>query len=306
MIIVNDYETRFITYLQSERQYSDDTVIAYREDLKDFKSFLAESGDDADLRHVKKLDVQVYLSYLFDGQKARTTIARRISSLRSFYEYLLRERLVTQNPFAYVTLKKQPSRLPRFFYETEMTALFTAASENPSPELGLRDRAVLEMLYATGMRVSELCDLNLGDIDATTQLVLVHGKGNKERYVPFGRYAKDAVARYLTGSRTPLMAKYQKHHQTVFINHYGDPITSTGVEYLLNKVIERSSLTGDIHPHMLRHTFATHLLEHGADLRTVQELLGHSSLSTTQIYTHVTNAHLKRDYRQYFPRATHD
>ncbi|GAX07915.1 tyrosine recombinase XerC [Secundilactobacillus silagincola] len=296
----------FITYLESERQYSPETVKAYREDLAAFQKFLVDTGDNTDLLLVSKLDVQVYLSQLYDEHKARTTIARKISSLRSFYDFLIREDLVKVNPFAYVTLKKRSQPLPRFFYEKEMTALFKAAGENPDPVLAKRDSAILEVLYATGIRVSELCGLTLNAVDFDGQLMLIHGKGNKERYVPFGHYAKDALQTYLKAAREPLMQKYHKTHEVVFINHYGDPITSTGVEYVLNQMIDRSSLTGDIHPHMLRHTFATHLLNHGADLRTVQELLGHSSLSTTQIYTHVTKSQLQRDYRRYFPRATHD
>ncbi|MTV81183.1 tyrosine recombinase XerC [Lactobacillus sp. CRM56-3] len=296
----------FITYLESERQYSADTVKAYREDLQAFQSFLSNTGGNADLKQVTKLDVQVYLSQLYDDHKARTTIARKISSLRSFYDFLIREDLMQTNPFAYVTLKKRPAPLPRFFYEKEMTALFKAATQNPNSQLAERDSAILEVLYGTGIRVSECCGLTLADVDFDGQLMLIHGKGNKERYVPFGHYAKDALEKYLSGARKALMERFHKQHEVVFINHYGDPITSTGVEYVLNQMIARSSLTGDIHPHMLRHTFATHLLNHGADLRTVQELLGHSSLSTTQIYTHVTKSQLQRDYRRYFPRATHD
>ncbi|GAX05854.1 tyrosine recombinase XerC [Secundilactobacillus pentosiphilus] len=296
----------FITYLESERQYSPETVKAYREDLDAFQKFLTDTGGNADLLSVSKLDVQVYLSQLYDDHKARTTIARKISSLRSFYDFLIRDDQVKVNPFAYVTLKKRPQPLPRFFYEKEMTALFKAAGENPDPVLAKRDSAILEVLYATGIRVSELCGLMLNEVDFDGQLMLIHGKGNKERYVPFGHYAKNALQTYLKAAREPLMRQYHKDHDVVFINHYGDPITATGVEYVLNQMIERSTLTGDIHPHMLRHTFATHLLNHGADLRTVQELLGHSSLSTTQIYTHVTKSQLQRDYRRYFPRATHD
>lgn len=296
----------FITYLESERQYSPDTVKAYREDLQAFQSFLSNTGANDDLLKVSKLDVQVYLSQLYDDHKARTTIARKISSLRSFYDFLIREDVVKTNPFAYVTLKKRPEPLPRFFYEKEMTALFKAAGDNPDPLLAERDSAILEVLYGTGIRVSECCGLTLGDVDFDGQLMLIHGKGNKERYVPFGHYAKDALTNYLKDARQALMVQHHKDHDVIFINHYGDPITATGVEYVLNQMIARSSLTGDIHPHMLRHTFATHLLNHGADLRTVQELLGHSSLSTTQIYTHVTKSQLQRDYRRYFPRATHD
>lgn len=182
-----------------------------------------------------------------------------------------------------------------------MDALFAAiVGQEP---LTQRNRAILELLYATGMRVSECAQLTIGQIDFGLRVILVHGKGNKDRYVPFGNHATKALQDYLDDGRVQLMAKRQQEHDVVFVNHLGNPITSRGIEYALDQVVKKTSLTSGIHPHMIRHTFATHLLDHGADLRTVQELLGHSSLSTTQIYTHVTMAHLQKDYRQFFPRA---
>ena len=298
--------TDFLTYLQGERQYSPETVKAYREDLEEFHHFLEDNGGVKPWSAIDQLDVEVYLSDLYDHHYARTTIARKLSTLRSLYNFLMSNGQATDDPFAYIQLKHHQNHLPRFFYEREMTALFAAAAANPNEQLATRDSAVLEVLYGTGIRVSECVNLTLPDVDFDNRMMLIHGKGNKERYVPFGHYAGDALERYFTAARTPLMAKNQQTHAFVFINSRGGQLTSAGVTYLLNQIIKRSSLTTDIHPHMLRHTFATHLLNRGADLRSVQELLGHSSLSTTQIYTHVTREHLQRDYRQFFPRATED
>ncbi len=298
--------SQFMTYLSGERQYSPETVKAYREDIDEFTQFLTDNGGVKPWTAIDQLDVEVYLSDLYDHHYARTTIARKLSTLRSLYSFLMSNDLAKDDPFAYVQLKHHQNHLPRFFYEREMTALFTAAAANPNTQLATRDSAVLEVLYGTGIRVSECVNLTLPDIDFDNRIMLIHGKGNKERYVPFGNYASDALERYFTAARTPLMAKFDRHHPYVFINARGEQLTPAGVTYLLNQVIKRSSLTTDIHPHMLRHTFATHLLNRGADLRSVQELLGHSSLSTTQIYTHVTREHLQRDYRQFFPRATEE
>ncbi|MCW3777341.1 tyrosine recombinase XerC [Levilactobacillus namurensis] len=294
----------FMTYLRGERQYSAETVKAYREDLSEFSQFLAENGGTKPWDQVDHLDVEVYLSHLYDHHYARTSIARKLSTMRSFYHFLMSNQWAQDDPFAYVQLKKHQDHLPRFFYEREMTALFTAAAANSDKTLATRDSALLEVLYGTGMRVSECVNLTLGAIDFENRLMLITGKGNKQRYVPFGHYAADALQQYFTVARTPLMTAHDQHHEFVFVNYRGQQLTTAGVTYLLNQIIKRSSLTTDIHPHMLRHTFATHLLNRGADLRSVQELLGHSSLSTTQIYTHVTREHLQRDYRQFFPRAT--
>lgn len=296
----------FMTYLRGERQYSAETVKAYREDLTEFWQFLAANGGTKPWDQVDQLDVEVYLSHLYDHHYARTSIARKLSTMRSFYSFLMSNQLAKDDPFAYVQLKKHQDHLPRFFYEREMTALLTAAAANPDQQLATRDSALLEVLYGTGMRVSECVNLTLTAIDFDNRLMLITGKGNKQRYVPFGHYALDALTRYLQVARTPLMAAHDEHHDFVFVNHRGHQLTPAGVTYLLNQIIQRSSLTTEIHPHMLRHTFATHLLNRGADLRSVQELLGHSSLATTQIYTHVTREHLQRDYRQFFPRATEE
>lgn len=291
---------RFSEYLLVERQYSDLTESAYQKDIQDFFDFLDKTGE-SDPFQITYHDVRVYLSYLYDEKYSRATVSRKISSLRSFYQFLLTHEQLSENPFSYVQIKKYTNKLPRFFYEKEMAVLFDSVKgDNP---LDKRNEALLELLYGTGMRVSECTNLTLKQLDFTTGVLLVLGKGNKERYIPFGSFAQDALEEYLYTARKDIMAKYHKEHEYVFINHYGDPITPTGVEYVLKKVLKKSSLTADIHPHMLRHTFATHLLNNGADMRTVQELLGHASLSSTQIYTHVTTENLQKNYRNFHPRA---
>lgn len=293
--------TEFKEYLRVERQYSPKTITAYLEDVTEFEQFLADSGHPKSFSAITTFDVHVFMSELYDKDLKMSSISRKVSSLRAFYRFLLRNGYVTKDPFAYVQIKQNPRRLPRFFYEKELELLF---EETRRPDkLSLRDNALLETLYSTGMRVSECTGLKLEDIDFELKTMLLHGKGRKDRYVPFGSYCYTSLKRYLAKSRKPLMAKYKREHDYVFVNHHGDPLTAAGVSYVLDQIVKRSSLSSTIHPHELRHTFATHLLSNGADLRAVQELLGHSSLSTTQIYTHVTPEHLQRDYRKFFPRA---
>ncbi|WP_396163702.1 tyrosine recombinase XerC [Carnobacterium sp.] len=290
----------FLRYLITERHYSELTKKAYEEDITEFSDFLAATGD-AQYEKVSLQDVRIFLGELSQRELSRNTISRKISSLRAFYQFLLKNQVVTENPFSYIHLKKKTLRLPRFFYEKEMDALFQAVKgEKP---LDFRNEALLEVLYGTGIRLSECKNIQLKDIDFDLSVVLIHGKGNKERYVPFGHYAAVSLQEYLRKGRALLMTKYHKEHDYLFVNQYGDQLSASGIEYILNQIIKKSSLTADIHPHMLRHTFATHLLNNGADLRTVQELLGHASLSSTQIYAHVTKEHLQKNYRQFHPRA---
>ncbi len=290
----------FSDYLTNERHYSEHTNLAYIDDLLAFERFLKETGEE-DILAVELSDARIYLSYLTDQKYSRSSISRKISSIRAFYQFLLNNEIVKDNPFSYLHLKKRGSRLPSFFYEEEMKALFEAA-EGDRP-LDLRNLALLEILYGTGIRVSECQGIQLDDIDLSMGMLFVKGKGRKERYVPFGHYASEAVKDYIENGRHELMSKYSKDHDHLFINHHGDQITQNGIQFVLTQLIKKSSLSQNITPHMLRHTFATHLLNNGADIRTVQELLGHKSLSSTQIYTHVTTEHLQKDYNSYHPRA---
>ena len=294
----------FLKYLRSERQYSEDTVRAYQEALKDFQQFLTVSEEaDFGFTNVDQVAVEAYMSELYDKAYAWNSISQKVSALRSFYNFLEKNEEISVNPFEFVQLKKHNSQLPRFFYQNELQELFKAADLNQNPQLALRDRALLEVLYGTGIRVSECANLSTMTVDLTQKTMLIQGKGNKQRYVPFGRYAQEALTEYYADCRQPIMDKNDEHHQGVFVNQRGKALTTRGIEYVLDQIVKRSSLTTSIHPHMLRHTFATDLLNNGADLRTVQELLGHSSLSSTQLYTHITKEHLLRDYNTFFPRT---
>lgn len=291
----------YIEYLDSERQYSKLTIKAYLSDIDEFEYFLNNNGGFTGFNKIDGLEVRVYLNELYDRKLARTSIARKISSLRMFYQFLITNKYATDNPFSNVSLRKHQNHLPEFFYETEMVALFDSAYDH-SNKLWQRNAALVEFLYATGARVAEISNLKLNQIDFKQRLVLIHGKGNKDRYVPFGQYAQNSLYQYINELRSNLL-KNHVDHEYVFVNHLGRPITSAGITYILNEVIKQTTLTGKIHPHMLRHTFATHLLNHGADMRAVQELLGHVNLSTTQMYTHVTKENLQKNYRDFFPRA---
>lgn len=299
-MVKKEWPQEFYDYLIYERHYSEKTKLAYEEDITNFLKFLTDTGDGEYLA-VTLQDIRIYLAYLYDQKYSRNSVSRKVSSLRSFYRFLIRHEVVIENPFSYVQMRKKQLRLPRFFYENEIQALFDAASGES--ELAFRDSAMLELLYGTGMRVSECTGLVMKDLDFETNVLLVRGKGNKERYIPFGSYAEEALQDYFEKSRLLLMERYQQTHDAVFVNHRGEPLTTAGVQYILKQIIKKSSLTAEIHPHMLRHTFATHLLNNGADMRTVQELLGHVSLSSTQIYAHVTKESLQRSYRSFHPRA---
>lgn len=291
---------RFTNYLAVERRYSDETVKAYLFDLHKFEAFLQESGN-SDFLALQLYDVRLYLSFLDEQKLSRNTISRTLSSLRGFYHFLIRNDFINENPLSYISFKKKQLRLPQYLYEEELEKLLGAAEGTGI--LDYRNRALVELLYATGIRVSECKNIKLQDVSFDLGVILVFGKGNKERYVPFGHYAAAAIQEYLEMTRSELMSKHQRNHDYLFVNRLGDPLTAGGIEYILKQIMKKTGLTGSLHPHMLRHTFATDMLNNGADMRTVQELLGHASLSSTQIYTHVTKDALQRNYNQYHPRA---
>jgi integrase/recombinase XerC len=299
MANVNVLLKLFTEYLQIERNYSKYTIEHYQHEISNFFVFMAEQVI-VEVELVQYLDARLYLTKLYDKKLARKTVAKKISALRSFFKFLLREKYVKENPFSLVTIPKVEKRLPQFFYEDELQLLFRAC-ETETP-LGQRNIALLEMLYGTGIRVSECCQINVKEVDFYLSTVLVHGKGQKERYVPFGNFAYDSLEQYINNGRKILL-KDKNTVDRLFLNHRGGPLTTRGVREVLNGMIEKSALDGSIHPHKLRHSFATHLLNNGADLRSVQELLGHANLSSTQMYTHVTNEHLRKTYMAHHPRA---
>ncbi len=294
------FKQLFLEYLQIEKNASPLTVRHYGDDITAFFVFM-ESESINSLEEVDYSVIRVYLTKLFEENMARKSMARKISSLRSFYRFLEREELMKHNPFINVRLPKSEQRIPEFFYEEELNQLFSVS--DCSTPLGQRNQAILELLYGTGIRVSECVQLEESHIDFSLSTLLVYGKGRKERYVPFGQFAEKALRNYLNHARPQLLKKQSQPVQKLFVNAKGGPLTARGVRLILDKMVKKAALTVDIHPHKLRHSFATHLLNAGADLRSVQELLGHEHLSSTQIYTHVTKDRLRQVYMNSHPRA---
>lgn len=291
---------RFIQHLQVEKNYAEHTIINYKKDLEEFCSFLIKEGI-FQFSDVNFSVARLFLTELYERGFARNTVARMISSLRSFYRFLTMEQNMQNNPFQLVDLPKKDHRLPNFLYEEEVAALFHAI--DVSTPLGQRNQAILELLYATGIRVSECVALNVSDVDFSLEQIFVIGKGNKERYVPIGSFAIDALKLYIQNGRKHLLEKSDERSEALFLNYQGNRLSARSVRTVLKQIVEKASLHKNISPHVLRHTFATHMLNAGADLRSVQELLGHSQLSSTQIYTHVTRDTLRNVYNRYHPRA---
>lgn len=290
----------FIEYLQIEKNYSQYTIVCYQRDIEQFFEFMNEQGIH-DVAEVTYSDVRLYLTKLYEQKQSSRSVSRKISSLRSFYKFLLREKKVLENPFALAALPKKEQKIPNFLYEQELEILFHVNDVNTA--IGQRNQAMLELLYATGVRVSECCHIQLSDIDFSSSTILIHGKGSKQRYVPFGRFAKEALERYIHHGRRELLQNAKAAHAYLFVNARGNPLTPRGARYILDEMVKKAALTQHVSPHVLRHTFATHLLNEGADMRAVQELLGHAHLSSTQVYTHVTKDRLRHIYLQTHPRA---
>ncbi|ADX70327.1 site-specific tyrosine recombinase/integron integrase [Lactobacillus helveticus] len=293
-----DELTHFISYLQNERHYSELTISSYQTDLLEAKKFWQENGGFDGWKNVQERDIQIYLQNLADRKLVRSSQARQMSSLHSFFRFLTRRKFIKIDPTQGITLRRGEKKLPEFFYGNELKQVFDSLKGNKP--LTMRNLALFELFYATGMRVSEVSNLTLRQIDLNLQTILVHGKGNKDRYVAFDDHTKKSLVRYLEDARPNLLKDETEQH--VFLSNLGNPLSKRGIEYVMQKTFNQAGISGKVHPHELRHTFATAMLNNGADLRSVQELLGHSSLSATQIYTHVTMAHLKSDYEKYFPR----
>ncbi len=288
----------YVSYIRLEKNYSSYTVYEYEKDLQDFLAFLQQENIEQ-LDKVEYAVARLYVTRLYDRSYARSSISRKISAIRSFFKFINARYGIEDQAFRLLYHPKQEERLPAFFYQQELEKLFEVTMGEDFRSL--RDRALLELLYATGIRVGELVEINIQDVDFYLGIVKVMGKGRKERFIPFGSYAEEALQDYMDNSRSQLMK--QKKHTKLFVNLRGDALTDRGVRYILDGLMDKASLHTNITPHMIRHTFATHLLGAGADLRAVQELLGHSHLSSTQVYTHITNEHLRTTYLQTHPRA---
>jgi integrase/recombinase XerC len=289
---------RYIQYLEAERNASPYTVRNYRADLADFFKFL-KGKELTLLNEVDRHVLRDYLSHLVEVGIAKASIARKLSAIRSFYRYLVREEIISENPIEQVSSPKLDKRLPSFLTREEMEKLLGAP--DLSTPLGQRDRALLELLYASGLRVSELASLTPEQIDLNSNEIRVWGKGSKERMVLMGEPAAAALKSYLKEGRTKLLGK--KRSQALFLNRYGQRLPARSVQRLLEGHAKKAGIGKRVHPHMLRHTFATHMLDGGADLRVVQELLGHARLTSTQIYTHVTKGQARKVYLSAHPLA---
>jgi tyrosine recombinase XerC len=289
---VEKHIEKFVRYLEIEKNYSAHTILNYKLDLKSFKEFLGSS----EVEKVDYLLLRRYLASLRNNNLSTRTVCRRLSSIRSFFKFLVREGYIKINPTSVLSSPKQEKYLPSFMTEDEIRGLIESAfARNSSDESGLRDRAILETFYSTGLRISELVSLSATDIDFISGVVKVMGKGRKERIVPIGDAAINAIRQYLKVRK--------KENEAVFLNRFGARITDRGVRGVVKKYIRKLGMRNGLSAHTFRHSFATHLLNRGADLRTVQELLGHANLSTTQIYTHLTTERLKDVYNKAHPRA---
>ena len=295
---MNTLLERFLTYLQASRNASPHTIKNYGNDIGQFLDYCRAQGVNS-LQEADRSLLRRYLAELDAAGYVKASIARRVAELRSFGDFLVREEVLERNPFRTVSAPRIPKRLPQYLTITELEALLSAP--DTSTPLGLRDRAIIEVLYAAGLRVSELANLDVMDIDLAQAQVRVVGKGSKERIGLLGRPAVRAVQAYLKMGRPELMGK--RSSDALWLNHRGGRLTVRGIALVVGKVSKQAGIRKTVSPHVLRHTFATHLLDGGADLRVVQELLGHADLTTTQIYTHVSQSRAREVYLRAHPRA---
>ncbi|WP_026906611.1 site-specific tyrosine recombinase XerD [Paucisalibacillus globulus] len=296
--MLNHAYNDFFHYLQVERGLSDNTLMSYKRDLNRYTEKM-KADQHVSWNEINRADIVSFLYQLRDEGKSAATIARTISSIRQFHHFLLREEIVHHDATLHIETPKKEKKLPNILSINEVDKLLNINSNSP---LDIRNKAMLELMYATGLRVSELVSLKTDDLHLTMGFIRCFGKGSRERIVPLGDVAEQAVENYLQNSRQNLLKK-NRDEKVLFLNQHGRPMTRQGFWKILKKLTVEADIAKDITPHTLRHSFATHLLENGADLRAVQEMLGHSDISTTQIYTHVTKTRLKDMYKSFHPRA---
>lgn len=295
----NKYLVDYLEYLKYQKNYSDHTILSYQNDIEEFLEYIER--ETLEFKNLEYSDLRFYLMYLKEEKNdSNSSIDRKLSALRGFYKYLANEKVVKTNVFSLVNGPKKEKKLPRYFEYNELEELFNVPDDSA---LGQRDLLLLELLYATGVRVSELTNIKIKDIDLSSKSILILGKGNKERIVTYGDYCEEILKRYLNDGYLLLNTQNSDY---LFLNKNGGKLTERGVRYILDQIIKQTSLNKNISPHMIRHSFATHLLNEGCDLTTVQKLLGHESIKATQIYTHVTTDRLREVYYNSFPRAKKD
>lgn len=287
----------FLSHLKYEKNYSDHTISNYKRDLTQFQTFTKEKN--CSLKKVDNRVLRGFLAYLSEQGNYKSTIARKLAAIRSFFQFCISKKWADDNPAKIVATPKQEKNIPSFLSEEEMTNFLDLPTSNKP--LDLRDNSILELLYATGIRVSELVGINLEDIDMEQRLIRVKGKGKKERILPFGKKAEAKLVSYLRSR--PLLSKGNIQEKALFLNYRGNRLSVRSIERIVDKYIRFAALRRKISPHSLRHSFASHLLSRGADLRFIQELLGHESLATTQKYTHVDLKQLLKIYKKSHPRS---
>ncbi len=283
----------FINYLIFEKKYSDNTVKAYKQDLTKFMNYL----NNKKINKIVKKDIENYIEYLSKNLEART-VSRNISTLKSLYKYLMINKIVNKNPMEIIRNPKLKKSLPKVLSETEINSLLDIKPKN---HFDYRNKAMIELMYSSGLRVSELINLKVTDIDLENETVRVFGKGSKERIIPLNEYTVVALKIYIKEHRKELFKHGENNY--LFLNNHGNQMTRQGFFKILKNLAKDKNIKTEFSPHTIRHSFATHLLKHGADLRSIQELLGHSDISSTQIYTHITNEKLKENYEEYHPHG---
>lgn len=287
------YIERFISYIENQKNYSELTKISYQKDLTEFSDFINKPTISA-----TKDDIKAYLIYLFDKNEKNSTVSRHISSLKSFYKYLMSENYIDKNPALTIRYPKKEKNLPKFIKYNELDELFEISKNGV---FGQRNNLIIELMYSTGVRVSELVNIKLSDIDFEKSQIKVLGKGSYERYVFFGQYTFDALKIYINNLRKSLLKG--KNNDYLILNKDGGKITTRSIAKIIDKMIMQTSIKTKVSPHTLRHTFATHLLENGCDLRSVQDMMGHKNINSTEVYTHVTSERLKDVYFKSHPRG---
>lgn len=292
------YVDQFINYLAVDRGLAKNTLESYGRDLRQFQTYL-QNGKFEDIKDSSRTTIVDYLNSLKSQGKAVSTISRNIAALKSFYQYLVKENYLEHDPAEKLETPKLEKKLPKILSIAEVEELLK--QPNVRLSVGLRDKGMLELLYATGIRVSEIIALNISDVNLDMGYVKCYGKGSKERIVPLGSIAVKSVHEYINKGRSKIVRTYEE--PALFLNHHGNRLTRQGFWKIIKKYASQANIVKEITPHTLRHSFATHLLENGADLRSVQEMLGHADISTTQIYTQVTKNPLKEVYDKTHPRA---
>lgn len=286
------YIEEFIDYLRFEKKYSENTISSYKRDLNKTNTYIKK-----DFAKLNKKDIQNYIQKISKSENA-SSVSRCISTLKSFYKFLELNKYTSLNPLTTITNPKTVKKLPKILSEEEIEKLLDI---NLKTDFDYRNKAMLELMYSSGLRVSELINLNVNDIDLSNASVRIFGKGSKERIIPLNDYAIDALNNYILNHRRSLFKHGESNY--LFLNNHGNKMTRQGFFKILEKIAKEKGIKSELSPHTLRHSFATHLLKHGADLRSIQELLGHSDISTTQIYTHITSERLQKNYEEFHPHG---